>query len=138
MSEALALNLAMVLDSINLSKENLLRGNPDHIKKYPGFVTARCLSYHQALLPLVDELNSMRRVDNLAHYEFLLYTVPKGKRFAKWSKPEVIDEIETIALHYGVSTEVARDYHSLLSAEQVAQIIAFHDRGGEGKKQKVK
>lgn len=134
----MSIGLPEVLNSINLDKQNLLRGNPEAARAYPAFVVARSLSYHQPLIPLLDQLNELRRLDNLSHYEFLLYTVPKAKRFAKWSKPEPVEDLEFIARMYECSTDKARQYLSLLNEDQITQIRESFDEGGSGKKLRAK
>ena len=137
-----AFKLGDYLNEINLTKKNICRGDPEATKGYPAFVVNRSLSYHQALIPLCDQLNQLRRLDNLQHFEFLLYTVPKGKRFAKWEKPQEIEDIELIARDCECSKERAREYYQLFPASKREELMVGlrekYAEGGAEKKTKVK
>lgn len=126
------LMLTDFLKSINTEKNNLLRGaDSATVKSYPSFVVARSLSYHQALIPLLDTLNECSKATPLQHYEFLLYTIPVAKRFAKWSKPSLSEDREFVARTYGVSENIAEEYIKILSEEQIEKIRRSFDEGGQ-------
>lgn len=126
------------LNSITMTKQNLCRGDDEAAKAYPAFVANRCMSYHQSLISLSNALNE-HYVPNLNHYEFLLYTIPKGKRFAKWAKPPKEDKVPLIAKHYQISQARAREIIQLLNDDQIASIESLYEEGGlESKKGKKK
>ena len=122
------------MKSINIDKKNILRGNADNTKEYPAFVVNRCMSYHQPLVNITNTLNSCNVLDNLQHYEFLLHVIPKGKRFAKWTKPKNEEFSPFIAKHYNVSQTRALEILSLLSEEHIKKIMTEFDKGGIVKK----
>lgn len=126
------------LNSINLDKKNLLRGNPVAVKAYPAFVVSRCLSYHQALIPLLDMLNECRNIDALAHYEFLLNSIPISKRYAKWTKPTLDEDITVVSTVYNCSRQKAEEYLAFISEDQLKQMKDFFQEGGLIKKRKEK
>jgi len=121
--------LSEYINSITMTKVNLCRDDEEAAKAYPAFVVNRCMSYHQSMIFLSNTLNECY-VPNLHHYEFLLYTTPVGKRFAKWAKPPKEDKVPLIARHYKVSQSRAREIIPLLTSEQLASIEEMYEEGG--------
>lgn len=135
----MASELGLYLQSINQTKENLIRGSnapAAAAKDYPAFVVNRTLSYFGDCILFVNELNvrglSEFHLTNTMQYEFLLHLIPKNKRFEKWSKPSKDDQkIKNVARFYGVSTQRAREFVSLLSEQQLKVIANKLDEGGK-------
>lgn len=134
------MDMISALNSINTTKENLMRNEVGEeieaeVKAYPPFPITRSLSYHIDVLLLVNELNrrglSQHGIDNLRHYEFLLNVIPKGRRFAKWSKPEKYDDIQAVMDFLGLTFDKARDIIDLLSTEELTRIK--NAKGGQRK-----
>jgi hypothetical protein len=64
------------------------------------------------------------------HYGYYLNKVRPAKRFSKsWPKAKKDDVIEVIKEYYGYSTLKAKEALSVLSDEQIEQIIKKSDRG---------
>ena len=72
------------LNSINLTKENLLEADPTSKKSYPPYIINRCLSGHLDCVLLVNEMNKYHFLDKDLQYSFYLNTVRKRKRFSPW------------------------------------------------------
>lgn len=128
------------LNSINGSKQNMIRGseNPEAAAKdYNKFLTARSLSYHEDVIGIVNELNingtATHGITPLQHYEFLLYSTPRGRRYGKWLKPEREDEIELVMRFYKYSYERAREIIDLFSEDDFAKMRASEQKGGATK-----
>lgn len=126
------MNLSDALNSINFTKKNLIRNedgsiNKSALKGYPGFVVLRSLSYHVDCIPWVAYLNThMTAAHNMSEemqYEFLLHTIPKGKRFAKWAKPETEKALDFIMEIYKVNHATAKGYLRLMSAEDIDKLM---------------
>ena len=82
------------LNSINLTKENILDEDPS--EKYPAFVVNRCLSYFVDTIAIVNEMNKRPLLQNKLQFDFLLNIVRSRKRFKirpysfmDWRTPEV-------------------------------------------------
>jgi len=117
------MNLSEYLNSINHSKENLIReGSEREEKSYAPFVINRCLSYFPDTIFLVNTVNSVPNIEKIFHYEYLLHSVRKRKRFSKWLKKEAREEISWIKEYYKVSTKRAEEYADILSDEQLQDI----------------
>lgn len=124
----MSLKLGDYLNSINVSKVDVM-DSEDVVKAYPAFVVARSLSYHRNCIHLVQMLNQMN-VDNRMHYDFLLNTIPRGKKFAPWAKPVKVEHVDDVARYYGCSKKVAMEYIELLSDEDLERIRSTFDEGG--------
>ncbi len=117
------MNLGEILSSINHNKENILRERDEREEKqYAPYVINRCLSYFPDTIFLVNSMNCIPNVDKRMHYEFLLTSVRKRKRFSKWLKKEQDIRLDWIKEYYNVSEKKARDYISFLTDEQIEDI----------------
>ena len=128
------MRLTDYLNSINHSKENLIRdGDEREEKSYAPFVINRCLSYFPDTILLVNAANSIPNIEKIFHYEYLLHSVRKRKRFSKWLKKESREEIDWIKEYYNVSTKRAEEYADLLSDEQLEDIKSKTTYGEKNK-----
>ena len=117
------MNLGEILSSINHNKENILRERDEREEKqYAPYVINRCLSYFPDTIFLVNSMNCIPNVDKRMHYEFLLTSVRKRKRFSKWLKKEQDARLDWIKEYYNISDKKAREYVSFLSDEQIEDI----------------
>lgn len=125
------------LNDINGTKANRIRGSDmreSEEKQYNKFLTARSLSYFQDTVAIVNELNihgtAAHGITPMQHYEFLLYSVPKGRRFGKWAKPELESRVELIQECYGYSYVKARAVADLLTEDDYQRLLASRETGG--------
>ena len=109
------------LKSINDTKKNIME-LPEHEKMYVPFVTNRSLSYFPDTVLLANEMNRYHHIDSKLQYQFLINIVRKRKRFSKWVKPEIENDIESVKEYYGYSNDKARQVLRLLSSEQLTII----------------
>ena len=115
------------LQSINVTKNDIFQGNE---RGYASFVVNRSLSYFNDTVLLANEMNRYHHLDEKLQYHFLLNIVRKRKRFSKWVKPEVENDIELVKEYYGYSNDKARQVLSLLSPEQITTIRNKVNKGG--------
>jgi hypothetical protein len=121
------------VNSINVSKENLMRGTEnDELaeKGFDPFLTNRSLSYFEDTVGMANEMNQRSQIDKILQYEFLLNTIRKRKRFAKWIKPEKDDTIKVIQEFYGYSRKKAEVAASMLTDGQIIELKAKLEKGG--------
>jgi hypothetical protein len=112
--------------SINYSKKDVMLEE----KTYNSFMVNRSLSYFSDTVVLANEMNLHHHLDNRLQYQFLINIVRKRKRFSKWLKPEVENDIELVKEYYGYSNEKARQVMSLLSPSQIETIKKKVNKGG--------
>ena len=128
------MNLSEILSSINHNKENILRDRDEREEKqYAPYVINRCLSYFPDTIFLVNSMNCIPNVDKRMHYEFLLTSVRKRKRFSKWLKKEQDVRLDWIKEYYNVSEKKAREYISFLTDEQIEDIKSRTTFGDKNK-----
>lgn len=131
------MDLIQALNSVNFDKNNLIRdsGAPDVAEKlYPRFPVSRSLSYSMDAILLVNELNirglTQHDITNKMHYEFLLHVLPKKKRYGKWEKPEITDDVKVLMEVYGYSFEKANEAASVLTKDQIEKLKSSLSKGG--------
>jgi len=131
------MDLIQALNSVNYDKNNLIRdsGAPDVAEKlYPRFPVSRSLSYSMDAVLLVNELNirglTQHDITNKMHYEFLLHVLPKKKRYGKWEKPEITDDVKVLMEVYGYSFEKAKEAASVLTKDQIEKLKSSLSKGG--------
>ena len=112
------------------SKENLIVDDISE-KSYNPFMVNRSLSYHYDTVLLANEMNQRAFLDKKLQFDFLINTVRKKKRFAKWKKPESSDDLEVVKEYYGYSNEKARQVLPLLNSDQMGQLKQRIYKGGK-------
>ena len=119
------------LNSINLTKENLLENDPTSKKSYPPYIINRCLSGHLDCVLLVNEMNKYHFIDKDLQYSFYLNTVRKRKRFSPWLRKDKIEDLDYVKQYYGYSNEKALQVLKILSHEQINFIKQRLEIGGK-------
>ena len=125
------MNLSDYLNAINVSKEPLMDESEAYTKQsYPPFVVARCLSYFPDTLFAANEVNIRPVMDSKMHFDFLRGAVRPRKRFSKWLKREEDERVVALTEYYGISSRKAREALTVLTEDQVSEIMGFVDKGG--------
>ena len=123
-----------ITKNINTGGPNLMRDTEnDELaqKGYPAFVVNRAFSYTQDTLHIANVINQYHQLDARPQYEFLKSAIRPKKRYgSKWAKPETNDTINTIAEHYKCNRRVAEQYLTLMTQQQIDQIIKQNEKGG--------
>ena len=119
------------LNSINLTKENLLENDPTLKKSYPPYIINRCLSGHLDCVLFVNEMNKYHFLDKDLQYSFYLNTVRKRKRFSPWLRKDKIEDLDHVKQYYGYSNEKALQVLKILSNEQINFIKQRLEIGGK-------
>lgn len=117
------------LNSIYFSKKNLLE-EIDNSNQYPAFIVNRMLSGNIDTTLFASELNERFTMDKDMQYKFLLYAVPKRKRFSNYLKKNKLEDLELVKSYYGYNTEKGLDALRLLSKEQLVYIKEQLNTGG--------
>jgi hypothetical protein len=119
------------LNSINDSKEDLLKKDPLSEKDYNSFMVNRGLSYFGDTILYANEMNSRTDIPKKWQYEFYLYGIKKKRRFSKWHKKDVNGEdLKLVMQEYQYSTKRALEVLSLLTEKQLQVIREKHNTGG--------
>ena len=120
------------VNSINFNKKNLMRDTAnDELaeKAYVPFLTNRSLSYFMDTLLYANEMNMHSHLDHKLQYEFYLNIIRPKKRFSKWAKSDVSDDIMVVSQFFQYSVPKAREALTMLSEDQMNNIRELVTRG---------
>lgn len=120
------------LNSINTTKQDIMVDDLAE-NAYLPFTVNRSLSYFQDTVVIANEMNRFASIDKKMQYHFLINIIRKRKRFSKWLKPEIENDIEVVKEYYGYSNNKARQVLSLLSSDQINKLIEKVNKGGRTK-----
>ena len=120
------------LNEINYGKRNIMVDEETE-KAYVPFVINRSLSYFPDTVALANEMNRYGHLESRLQFAFLINTIRKRKRFSKWIKPEIENDVEVVKEYYGYSNEKAKSILSLLTGDQIEQIKNRMKKGGRTK-----
>lgn len=118
------------VNAINVNKQDIMADDKDKEKGYNSYMVNRSLSYFQDTVVAANIMNTNHQIDSKLQFHFLLNIVRKRKRFSKWIKPEVVDDVEAVKEYYGYSNEKAKNAISLLSPEELNEIKRRISKGG--------
>ena len=117
------------LNAINYTKKDLMV-DPENEKHYNSFVINRSLSYFPDTVAIANEMNKYHHLDSRLQFSFLINIIRKRKRFSKWIKPEIEDDVEVVKKYDGYSNEKSRLILPLLSPQQIDIIRKKVSKGG--------
>lgn len=121
------------VNSINYDKNDLVRNSddpPSVEKLYNPWLINRALSYHVATLFDANMINSVPHLPNQLQYDCLRVMVRREKRFSKWFKPELQEEIKLLQDVFNVNVQRAQEMRRLLTNDQMKAIKDSRYTGG--------
>tara|TARA_B100000900_G_scaffold301690_1_gene260286 strand:+ start:3116 stop:3496 length:381 start_codon:yes stop_codon:yes gene_type:complete len=118
------------LNSINLTKKNLIDEDALIEKEYPPFIINKCLSGHLDTVLFANEMNQYHFLPKKMQYDFFLNSVRKKKRFSPWIRQDKIQDLDYVKRYYGYSNEKAKQALKILTHEQLAFIKSKFETGG--------
>ena len=118
------------LNSINLTKEDITREDPQLIKKYAPFIINKCMSAHLDCIMFANEMNLQSHLAKDLQYQFYLNSIRKRKRFSPWLRKDKIKNLDGVKSYYGYSNEKAIQAFKILTKEQLDYIKKRIDVGG--------
>jgi hypothetical protein len=127
-------NPFVYVDSVSYTKKNLMRGtaNDDLTEKgYKPYLSNRSLSYFQDSILYANEMNIRPHLDSKPQYEYLLNSLRKRKRYAKWKKQSPDATVEMIMEYFGYGRAKAEQALRVLTDEQLTMIEVALDKGGK-------
>ena len=126
------MKLSDYLKAINHTKEPLLDTDDEFVEKgYIPFVVNRCLSYFPDTIFYVNEMNSCPSINKKMHFDYLLNSIRKRKRYSKWMKNEECQKVDIIKEYFGYSERKAREVSSLLSDYNIEEMAKYLYTGGK-------
>ena len=116
-----------IVNDINFNKKYILENE----KEYQPYLVNKALSYFSDTIMYSNEMNKYSDLDNKLQYDFLFHVISKRKRFSKWSKSVVNDDIQMIQEYYKYSLEKTKETYSLFSKEQINELKQLMNKGGK-------
>jgi len=116
------------VNSVTYSKKDVM--NDLNEKEYAPFIVNRSLSYHQDCVLYANEMNKHFDISHKLQYHYLLNSIRKRKRFAKWSKPQLADDLNIVMKYYEVSREKAEEYLTILTKSEIGILKTRMNTGG--------
>jgi hypothetical protein len=107
------------LNSINFSKENLLKDDPSTIKEYNPFVINRLLSGEIDSVLYANEMNMNHHLDKDIQYSFYLNSLRKRKRYSPWIRKDTTKDLDYVKSYYGYNNEKAEQALKILNQTQI-------------------
>lgn len=120
------------VNAINDTKKDIMVDEAAE-KAYIPFTINRSLSYFSDTVLAANEMNRNHHLDKKLQFSFLINIVRKRKRFSKWDKPELVNDVEVVKEYYGYSNEKARQVLPLLTSDQILNLREKVTKGGRRK-----
>ena len=118
------------LNSINVTKKNLIDEDPSIEKDYPPYIINRCFSGHLDAIMFANEMNMYNFLPKKMQYDFFINILRVKKRFSPWLRKDEIKDLDYVKRYYDYSNEKAKQALKLLSKEQLNFIKSKFETGG--------
>ena len=118
------------LNSINLTKKNLIDEDPSIEKDYAPYIVNRIYSGHLDAIMFANEMNMYNFLPKKMQYDFFINTLRVKKRFSPWLRKDEIKDLDYVKRYYGYSNEKAKQILKILSKEQLNFIKSKFETGG--------
>ena len=114
--------------SITYTKQDIMHELNE--SEYDSFIINRALAYYQDCILYANEMNRRFEISARLQYHYLLNTIRKRKRFAKWIKPDKIDDLRIVMEYYSVSRQKAEEYLNIISEKEIGVLRRKMNKGG--------
>ena len=94
----------------------------ENAKDYNAFMVNKILSYYPDTLLYAQQMNEMPHLPLDMQYDYLMGSIKKKKRWAKWNKKEKSTDLLAVATYYNTSYRIARQYLAVLTDDQLKVI----------------
>lgn len=123
------MNVFDFVKSVSETKDDIFEGNE---KEYNQFIINKSLSFNLDCVFLTHEISKYQsNIPNRVHYDYLLNSIDKKKRWGKWVKKDSLPEdVKLIKEAYGYSDEKALSVLPLFSDKKLLQLKELLDKGG--------
>ncbi len=119
------------LNSINLTKKNLIDEDPSLEKDYNPYIINRIYSGHLDSVMFANEMNKYSFLSKKIQYDFYLNSLRSKKRFSPWLRKDKIKDLDYVKRYYGYSNEKAQQALKILTKEQLNFIRSKFETGGK-------
>ena len=119
------------LNSINLTKKNLIDEDPSIEKEYYPYIINRIYSGHLDSVLFANEMNKYSFLSKKIQYDFYLNSLRSKKRFSPWLRKDKIKDLDYVKRYYDYSNEKAQQALKILTKEQLNFIRSKFETGGK-------
>ena len=119
------------LNSINLTKKNLIDEDPSIEKEYNPYIVNRIYSGHLDSVMFANEMNQYAFLPKKIQYDFYLNSLRSKKRFSPWLRKDKIKDLDYVKRYYGYSNEKAQQALKILTKQQLNFIRSKFETGGK-------
>lgn len=95
-----------------------------------SFIINRVLSMYMDCVFQANLMNMNNSIDGKLKYDFYLNTLRGYKRPFNYAKSEKFSDLDVIKEYYGISNAKAKEYHSLLTPENIQTLKLRLYKGG--------
>ena len=126
------MKLGEYLTAINYSKQPLMNTEDELVEKeYVPFIVNKCLSYFPDTIIQSNEMNFHSHLDKKMQFDFLSGTIRKSKRYSKWLKDKLPEDIDVVKEYFGYNNTKAKEAIGILSSEQIDEMKRKLSKGGK-------
>jgi hypothetical protein len=118
------------LNSINITKNNIIDEDPEVEKEYNPYIINKCMSGHIDTVLYSNELNINFGLSKKMQYDFYINIVRKRKRFSPWIRKEKVKDLDIVKSYYGYNNEKAQQALKILTQDQLNFIKSKYETGG--------
>ena len=118
------------LNSINLTKKNLIDEDPSLEKEYNPYIINRIYSGNLDSVMFANEMNKYSFLNKKIQYDFYLNSLRSKKRFSPWLRKDKVNDLECVKQYYGYSNEKASQALKILDKQQLNFIKQRLETGG--------
>ncbi len=104
--------------------------------QYSPYMVNRFLSMDQTTIMYANEMNTRHFLAKRLQYDYYIHSLKKQKRFFKYVKEDVQDNIDIIKEYFGYSKSRAKEALSILSESDIEYIKNKLNKGGHNAKRK--
>ena len=119
------------LNSINLTKKNLIDEDPSLEKEYNPYIINRIYSGNLDSVMFANEMNKYSFLPKKIQYDFYLNSLRSKKRFSPWLRKDKIKDLDYVKRYYGYSNEKAQQALKILTKQQLNFIRSKFETGGK-------
>jgi hypothetical protein len=125
------------INSISHTKENLMDEGCAE-SEYNPYLVNRGLSYFPDTIHYANLMNQHNKLTKRMQYDFLLNIISKKKRYGKWNKNQVTEQMELVSEYYNIPLHKTEEYLSILTEAQLNIIKQRLSKGGRANERKGK
>lgn len=117
------------LNDIYVGKQDILTEANAGI--YSPYVINMCLAGNIDTIMYAQQLNMLPNISKFQHFKYLLYSLPRKKRYSKMVRADKIADIEIVKEYYSCSTVKAKENLKLLTKENIEDMKKYLYKGGK-------